>query len=185
MLSSEDFLLLAQRDRKTVTKLEPSFPDEAALNGAMYYLQQAIEKSLKGLIMIYGEQPEFSHNIGKLIDHANKLGIEFSDNVENIADTLSLWETSCRYDPYMVFSERKYVNAKSAFDEVFGMLSEEINKLKKPAVDSSGNDDESASDSNKSSEEPNSSSSSNNDSENDDDSSDVLDLTQEQSSGRK
>ncbi len=129
MLSSKDCLILANRDYKTCILVEQKFPDEYAVTAATYHIQQAIEKTLKGLILINGGQPEFTHNINKLIQHCNNLGIEITDELDDISETLTIWETSSRYDPFINFSQKKYDKAKNVFKELYNQLYEEIDAI--------------------------------------------------------
>lgn len=92
-----DLLKLAEWDFKTAVDMEKSFPDEYAVRASAYHLQQAVEKILKAAILYNGENPPFTHDIGRLAEHCSKLGISFDDELENIADTLTLWESKCRF----------------------------------------------------------------------------------------
>jgi HEPN domain-containing protein len=51
-----------------------------------FQIQQAAEKALKGLLIYYGVEPEFTHNIAKLIKEIK----DFTDIPENIYKTASL-----------------------------------------------------------------------------------------------
>ena len=130
MPDSNDYLILAERDYKTCLLAEKEFPDEYAITAAAYHMQQAIEKVLKGLILIYGETPEFTHNIAKLHVHLSKLGMELPEELEDISDTLTAWESNLRYDPFINFSEKKYTVAKNIYCELFESLKHEISIIK-------------------------------------------------------
>lgn len=130
MPDSNDYLILAERDYKTCLLAEKEFPDEYAITAAAYHMQQAIEKVLKGLILIYGETPEFTHNIAKLRVHLSKLGMELPEELEDISDTLTAWESNLRYDPFINFSEKKYTVAKNIYCKLSECLKHEMSLIK-------------------------------------------------------
>lgn len=121
-----DLLKLAEWDFKTAVDMEKSFPDEYAVRASAYHLQQAVEKILKAAILYNGENPPFTHDIGRLAEHCSRLGISFDDELENIADTLTLWESKCRYDPYITLTQKKYDMAKQAYTDISQKLKHEI-----------------------------------------------------------
>ena len=51
-----------------------------------YQSQQAVEKALKGLLIYYGVEPEFTHNIEILLNEIKR----FSDIPENIKEAAQL-----------------------------------------------------------------------------------------------
>ena len=62
------------------------------INGNIYYedlcyqAQQAVEKGLKGFLIYYGVEPEFTHNIGLLLESLEN----FTEIPESIKETISL-----------------------------------------------------------------------------------------------
>lgn len=117
-----DMIKLSEHDYQACKAMEAHFPDEFAVRTALYHLQQAVEKSLKAFILYNGEFPAFTHDIDKLAEHCKKLGETFSDNLELIADSLTLWELKSRYDPYITFSQKKYDTAKLLYEEIHAKL---------------------------------------------------------------
>ncbi len=124
-----DLIKIAECDYMACKAMEEHFPDEFAVRTALYHLQQAVEKLLKAVIIYNGEYPAFTHDIGKLADHCKALGESFSDNLDDISDSLTLWESKSRYDPYISFSKRKYDKAKNIYDEIHEKLVQEINPV--------------------------------------------------------
>jgi HEPN domain-containing protein len=51
-----------------------------------YQSQQAVEKALKGLLIYYGVEPEFTHNIGVLLNELEK----FAEIPEDIKEVTKL-----------------------------------------------------------------------------------------------
>lgn len=60
-----------------------------------YQAQQAVEKSLKGLLIYYGVEPEFTHNIGILLNELEKF-TEISENIREAMD-LTNYAVQTRY----------------------------------------------------------------------------------------
>ena len=118
MSSANDFVILAERDYTLCCKVEEDFPDEYAVTAACFHIQQAIEKQLKALIISCSVTPEYTHNISKLAKRCEDLGIELPEKLDDISDTLTMWESSVRNDPFIVFSERKYSKAKTVYSDL-------------------------------------------------------------------
>jgi HEPN domain-containing protein len=72
-----------------------------AVNANVYYedlcyqSQQAVEKALKGLLLFYGSEPEFTHNIGILLNEIEKF-TEIPDNIKE-ATKLTKYAVITRY----------------------------------------------------------------------------------------
>jgi len=60
-----------------------------------YQAQQAVEKALKGLLIYFGEEPNFTHNIGLLLSNLEK-HVEIDDNVKEGMD-LTNYAVQTRY----------------------------------------------------------------------------------------
>ena len=116
MLSVNDLRVLAARDYQLCCKVEGDFPDAYAVAGAAYHIQQAIEKLLKAMILLNGEQPAFTHNISKLVAHCEKLGVALPEPLDDIAEALTLWKVEIRYDPSFPISPKKYEKAKTVYE---------------------------------------------------------------------
>jgi HEPN domain-containing protein len=60
-----------------------------------YQSQQAVEKGLKGLLIYYGIEPEFTHNIGILLDELEKV-TKIPENIKK-AINLTKYAVITRY----------------------------------------------------------------------------------------
>jgi HEPN domain-containing protein len=75
-----------------------------------FQLQQAAEKAFKGLLLYYDVEPEFTHNIGILLNELEK----HTDIPENIKDSTDLtkFAVQTRYPgEYDDITKEKYENA--------------------------------------------------------------------------
>ena len=135
MSGANDFVILATRDYTLCCKVEEDFPDEYAVTAACFHMQQAIEKLLKALIISRGETPEYTHNISKLAKRCEDLGIELPEKLDDISDTLTMWESSVRNDPFIVFSETKYSKAKIVYGDLKTQISNILAGCKNDEID--------------------------------------------------
>jgi HEPN domain-containing protein len=51
-----------------------------------YQAQQAVEKSLKGLLIYYGAEPDFTHNIGILLNQLS----DYTEIPDNVKETIKV-----------------------------------------------------------------------------------------------
>jgi len=65
------------------------------LEDLCYQAQQAVEKALKGLLLYFGAEPEFTHNIGLLLNELGKY-TEITDNIKG-AIKLTNYAVQTRY----------------------------------------------------------------------------------------
>jgi HEPN domain-containing protein len=92
-----------------------------------YQLQQAVEKSLKGLLIYYGVEPEFTHNIEILLTELEKFTM-IPQDVEQ-AMKLTLYAVQTRYpNEYDEITKEEYEKAvkiaKDCLDWVENIIKE-------------------------------------------------------------
>jgi HEPN domain-containing protein len=82
-----------ERHESWIDRAKSSYElSKATINNNIYFedlcyqAQQAVEKSLKGLLIYYGVEPEFTHNIGRLLNELEK----FTEIAENIREAMDL-----------------------------------------------------------------------------------------------
>jgi HEPN domain-containing protein len=90
-----------------------------------YQVQQAVEKSLKGVLIYFGVEPEFTHNIGILLNEIEK-HIEIPDDVKKAMD-LTNYAVQTRYPgEYDEITKEEYENslriAKNCLDWVDNII---------------------------------------------------------------
>ncbi len=127
-----EMIELAWRDHCVCEVLEEHFPADFAVSNAMYHMQQAIEKDLKAILMISGINPEFTHIIAKLVCECENAGIELPVSVVDVADTLTQWESTTRYDLFYDTSGNKYEKTKVAFEEIHALALSKAQQLESP-----------------------------------------------------
>ncbi len=100
-----DLLTQATRDMQVVSALWASLPDVWAMQAIMFHLQQAAEKLLKLLCMNYiGTYPR-THDIRELMNMLQNK-IELPEDLDTIADSLTLWAVKVRYNSNTLASLR-------------------------------------------------------------------------------
>ena len=92
-----------------------------------YQAQQAVEKSLKGFLIFFNVEPEFTHNIGKLLTELEK-HIEVPNNIMEAID-LTNYAVQTRYPgEYDEITKEEYENClritKNCLDWVDSKLKE-------------------------------------------------------------
>ncbi|GHT95311.1 DNA-binding protein [Spirochaetia bacterium] len=60
-----------------------------------FQIQQSAEKALKGLLIYYGVEPDFTHNIGMLLEELEKL-TDIPSNIKE-ASELTMYAVQTRY----------------------------------------------------------------------------------------
>jgi len=74
------------RARSSYELSRATVSDDVYLEDLCYQAQQAAEKALKGLLIYFGVEPEYTHNIGVLL---NELG-KYTEITGNIKDAMKL-----------------------------------------------------------------------------------------------
>lgn len=108
-MSSQHYIRLlkkADNDLK-IAKSELLIPDPV-LDLVCFHIQQYVEKSLKANLIYKNLNPSKTHNIGYLIQKAQKLNSGFSDFINGIILGLSDCAVEIRYDQ-LEFVEKDYV----------------------------------------------------------------------------
>jgi HEPN domain-containing protein len=98
-----------------------------------YQAQQAVEKSLKGFLIYFDIEPEFTHNIGKLLAELEKY-VEIPNTIREAMD-LTNYAVQTRYPgEYDEITEEEYDNclriAKNCLDWVESKIKEIENNKK-------------------------------------------------------
>jgi HEPN domain-containing protein len=94
-----------------------------------YQVQQAVEKALKGLLIYFGVEPEFTHNIGALLNEIEKY-IEIPDDVKNAID-LTNYAVQTRYPgEYDEITKEEYENSLKIAKNCLDWVDDTIQKFK-------------------------------------------------------
>jgi HEPN domain-containing protein len=96
-----------------------------------FQIQQAIEKAFKGLLIYYGIEPEFTHNIGILL---NKLEehIEIPENIK-VSTDLTKYAVQTRYPgEYDEITKEEYERSFKMARECLNWVENKIKEEKAP-----------------------------------------------------
>ena len=101
------------------------------LEDLCYQIQQSVEKAFKGLLIYYGVEPEFTHNIGVLLFELEK-HTEITENIKDAMD-LTNYAVQTRYPgSYDDVTKEEYEKAlkiaEECLDWVENKIKEEENK---------------------------------------------------------
>ena len=97
-----------------------------------YQSQQAVEKSLKGLLIFYGIDPEYTHNIGLLLNELEKF-TEIPENIK-LATNVTKYAIITRYPgEYDKITKENYEEsmriAKDCIEWVENKINDKNNEL--------------------------------------------------------
>jgi HEPN domain-containing protein len=95
-----------------------------------YQSQQAVEKALKGLLIYYGIEPEFTHNIEVLLNEIKK----FTDIPENIkeASLLTSYAVQTRYPgEYDEITKKEYKESIKITKDCLNWIENKIKEKEK------------------------------------------------------
>lgn len=110
-----ELLKAAENDYKIILRLWNDIGDEWGMQGAMYHFQQAIEKLLKTLIMISGNEFPHTHDINRLLKlypDADELPSELNE----LAGVLTSWEAETRYGSSLLTNIKTLEECKSIYN---------------------------------------------------------------------
>jgi HEPN domain-containing protein len=92
-----------------------------------FQLQQAVEKAFKGLLIYYGIEPAFTHNIGILLNELEN-HTDIPENIKGSTD-LTKFAVQTRYPgEYDDITQEKYENAVKITNDCLEWVKNKINK---------------------------------------------------------
>ena len=114
----------AIRDIKTVEWAKSQLGiDEDFMDIACYHTEQAIEKLLKFIIELSGEEYPKTHDITRLCAVIEKAKIvTLPDNLIMMSETLTLWESTSRYRDIFKATVRQLEIAEKIFEELLSTI---------------------------------------------------------------
>ena len=96
-----------------------------------FQIQQSAEKALKGLLIYYGVEPDFTHNIGILLEELEKL-TDIPSNIKE-ASELTIYAVQTRYPgEYDEITKEEYKKAVKIAKTCLEWTENKIKENKKP-----------------------------------------------------
>ena len=127
---SRAWLLKAFSDLDTARQIG-GLPD-GHLDAGIYHCQQAVEKALKGFLILHGKPFEKIHDLGKILEQAILVNAAF-EKFADAADTLTPYSVAYRYpdeqgilEPSREEFDEALQRAQSIYDFVLNLLPPEV-----------------------------------------------------------
>ena len=124
----ERYELWLERAKSSYELSKATISKNIYLEDLCYQIQQSVEKAFKGLLIYYGVEPEFTHNIGVLLFELEK-HTEISENIKDAMD-LTNYAVQTRYPgAYEDVTKDEYERALKIAKECLDWTE---NKIKEP-----------------------------------------------------
>jgi len=123
----EDWRVLAERDITVADYLAATMkpvPSEIIA----FHCQQAVEKYLKGVLVILGEDPPYIHDLDRLCKTAEKYRSSFS-SISSLCTTINYFSSQPRYDRGVDLSEEDMRLVLAHTKTIKSFLQKEIPEL--------------------------------------------------------
>jgi HEPN domain-containing protein len=123
----KDWRLLAERDIAVADHLAANMrpvPTEAIV----FHCQQAVEKYLKGVLVILGEEPPYIHDLDRLCSTAGKYRPSFV-SITSLCTIINYFSVQPRYDMGLSLSEDDMRLVLAHTKTIKGFLQKEIPEL--------------------------------------------------------
>jgi HEPN domain-containing protein len=123
----EDWRVLAERDITVADYLAANMkpvPSEIIA----FHCQQAVEKYLKGVLVIFGEDPPYIHDLDRLCKTAEKYRSSFS-SISSLCTTINYFSSQPRYDRGVDLSEEDMRLVLAHTKTIKSFLQKEIPEL--------------------------------------------------------
>ncbi len=122
---------------KASLSLQHVADDDAFLDSACFDTQQAIEFILKFILSEHGVRYKKTHDIRYLAELLDTTTFKFDKSAElnNMADTITNWETGSRYGSGVRTTAKAIHNAHDIYksiDDAFMQMQESLNRDPKP-----------------------------------------------------
>jgi HEPN domain-containing protein len=123
----EDWQVLAERDITVADHLAATMkpvPSEIIA----FHCQQAVEKYLKGVLVILGEDPPYIHDLDRLCKTAEKYRSSFA-SISSLCTTINYFSSQPRYDRGVDLSEEDMRLVLAHTKTIKSFLQKEIPEL--------------------------------------------------------
>ncbi|RJP74281.1 MAG: HEPN domain-containing protein [Candidatus Abyssobacteria bacterium SURF_17] len=110
-----------ERGRRDIETAQLLFDERGYTDSIAYHIQQAIEKSLKGYLVLHGRKPPKIHELDTLLKHIQAFDNSFDDFMD-LCEKSSRYYIEDRYPPGPP-AEYSYEEIKADLDEAWTLIS--------------------------------------------------------------
>lgn len=127
----------AKQDYFVICEIYPKINhDEQEYDMVCYHIQQCLEKLLKALISLKGEQYQYTHNIMKLCNQIEQLYFDNEDildfienNIKPNATMYTTWKSQSRYNVDFIELRKNVEDGFDIIEKMFDLVEKEEQKL--------------------------------------------------------
>ncbi|OHB80334.1 MAG: hypothetical protein A2Z25_00380 [Planctomycetes bacterium RBG_16_55_9] len=115
-----------ERGRHDIETAQLLYDERGYTDSIAYHIQQAVEKYLKGYLVLHGKKPPKIHELDTLLNHVNVFDVSL-DNFLELCEKASRYYIEDRYPPGPIV-EYDYNEIKADLDKAWELIQKILTK---------------------------------------------------------